>query len=52
MKYFLLILLLTFVAFGDALYRINTSNVGVDMFTGDSWIGAVFYVYRMVLGDI
>jgi hypothetical protein len=26
MKYFLLILLLTFIAFGDALYNISTSN--------------------------
>mmetsp|Transcript_5253 Transcript_5253/g.3978 ORF Transcript_5253/g.3978 Transcript_5253/m.3978 type:complete len:167 (+) Transcript_5253:1350-1850(+) len=51
MKYFLLVLLLTFIAFGDALYSINTSNIADERFIEGSWIQSVFYVYRMVLGD-
>lgn len=49
MRHFLFILLLTFVAFGDAMYNINTSNK--DVFINDGYVGSILYVYRMVLGD-
>jgi hypothetical protein len=52
MRYFLLILLLTFVAFGDAINSINTSNEEIDKFTGDTWIESIFWIYRLALGDI
>jgi hypothetical protein len=52
MRSFLLILSLTFIAFGDAFNSINTSNEESDKFSGGIWIESIFYVYRMVLGDM
>jgi hypothetical protein len=53
MRYFLLILLLTFIAFGDAIHCINSSNaVEEDRFTGEGWLDSIFWIYRMALGDI
>ena len=49
MRHFLFILLLTFIAFGDAIYNINTSN-NVEFVDG-GYIGSIAFVYRMVLGD-
>ena len=45
------VLLLTFIAFGDALYSISTSNIGDSEFISGGFLGAIAYVYRMVLGD-
>lgn len=52
MRYFLLVLGLTFVAFGDAMNAINTSNEDEDKFTGDFWPESILFIYRMGLGDI
>jgi hypothetical protein len=54
MKYFLMILMLTFVAFADSMYQINTSNKEEDYFITEpyGWIGSVLYIYRMSLGDM
>ena len=41
---------LTFIAFGDAFNSINTSNEV--RFISGSYFMSIFYVYRMVLGDI
>ena len=49
MRHFLFILLLTFVAFGDAMYNINTSNQSE--FIEGGYLGSIAFVYRMVLGD-
>lgn len=49
MRHFLLILLLTTVAFGDAVFYINDANE-TPFYDGHFW-GGVAYVYRMVLGD-
>jgi hypothetical protein len=52
MRHFLLVLLLTFVAFGDAVYNIQLGNTAEDpIYEGENFIGGVAYVYRMVLGD-
>lgn len=51
MRHFLFILLLTFVAFGDAMYNINTSNSADNLFIEGGYTGSIAYVYRMVLGD-
>jgi len=49
MRHFLFVLLLAFVAFGDAMYNISTSNtVG---FIPGGYLGSIAFVYRMVLGD-
>jgi len=61
-KYFLLVLLLTIVAFGDAFKTISDANpaltaaqeeAGVESlrFMGEGFFGSFFYVYGMVLGD-
>ena len=50
MRYFLLILLLTFVAFADSIYQINTSNAVP--FIDGGWLYGVLWVYRMGLGDM
>ena len=49
MRHFLFILLLTFIAFGDAIYNINTSNDSP--FISGGYIGSIVYIYRMSLGD-
>ena len=49
MRHFLFILLLAFVAFGDAIYNINSANT--TPFYEGGFFGGVAYVYRMVLGD-
>lgn len=59
MRHFLLILLLTFISFGDALRSISLSNNDVKdedgnskyQFIGSSYLDAIIYVYRMSLGD-
>ena len=50
MRYFLLILLLTIVAFGDSFRAMSTSNLPQNMFI-ESWWESFTYVYRMILGD-
>jgi len=50
MRHFLLILLLTIVAFGDAMRSISTSELEEDQFIPNSF-HAFTYVYRMILGD-
>lgn len=47
MRHFLLLLLLTFIAFGEAIQSI--SDTTDEKFTG--YLGGIGYVYRMVLGD-
>jgi hypothetical protein len=47
-RHFLLVLLLTFVAFGDAFYAINTSNE-TEFIDGGYFFG-IIYVYTMSLG--
>jgi len=55
MRHFLLILLLSFVAFGDAMRSISTSNALTNNADGNpnqfvgTYIDAVIFVYRMVL---
>eukprot|EP00347_Sterkiella_histriomuscorum_P017370 403349643 len=57
MRHFLLILVLTFVAFGDAMRSISTSNEDVPDESGNtsqfvgSYVESVTFTYRMVLGD-
>ena len=51
MKYFLALLLLTFIAFGDSLRQISSSNPAGEDFIGGTIFTAIAYVYRMVLGD-
>lgn len=51
MRYFLLMLLLTLVAFGDSLRQISTSNTEDQDFIGGTFLTAIAYVYRMNLGD-
>ena len=50
MRDFLLILLLTIMAFGDSMRAISTSNLPHHMFIG-SWLESFTYVYRMILGN-
>ena len=50
MRHFLFVLLLTFVAFGDAFYNISNANAE-PLYEGGTFIGGVTYVYRLVLGD-
>jgi hypothetical protein len=50
MRYFLLILLLTIIAFGDSFRAISTSNLPQNQFI-ESWWESFTYVYRMILGD-
>lgn len=50
MRHFLLILLLTIMAFGDSMRAISTSNLPQHMFIG-SWLESFTYVYRMILGN-
>lgn len=50
MRYFLFILFLTIMAFGDSLRAISTSNLPQNQFIV-SWWQSFAYVYRMILGD-
>lgn len=61
-KYFLLVLLLTIVAFGDAFKTISQGNPALTQaqidagepelrFVADGFFGSFFYVYNMCLGD-
>jgi hypothetical protein len=51
MKYFLLILLLTITAFGDAMYQVSSSNKpGSNFIEGGLWSG-VIYEYLTALGN-
>lgn len=49
-RHFLLLLLLTIVAFGDSMRSISTSNPAEEQFIV-SIVGVFTYVYRMILGD-
>jgi hypothetical protein len=49
MRFFLALLLLTFVAFGNAIYDISKGNE--EPFVKGGLFGGVAFVYRMVLGD-
>ena len=49
-RHFLLVLLLTFIAFGDAFYAINTSNKEGEGFIEGGYIFGIIYVYTMSLG--
>jgi len=51
MQYFLYLLMLTFIAFGDSFRQISSSNSGDGDFIGGTILTAIAYVYRMVLGD-
>ena len=51
MKYFLSLLLLTFIAFGDSFRQISSSNADGEDFIGGTILTAIAYIYRMVLGD-
>lgn len=50
MRFFLLILLLTIVAFGDPLQGISSSNRDENQFISGGFFGGVEYVYEMCLG--
>ena len=49
-KYFLLILCLTILAFGDSMRLISKSNIVDDRFIEEEY-ESFTYVYRMILGD-
>lgn len=51
MKYFLAMLLLTFVAFGDSMRQISTSNTPDKDFINGTFLTSIAFIYRMVLGD-
>ncbi len=51
MRYFLLMLMLTFIAFGDSMRQISTSNTEDKDFIGGTFFTGIAYIYRMVLGD-
>jgi hypothetical protein len=51
MKYFLLMLLLTFIAFGDSMRQISSSNTEKEDFINGTFFTSIAYIYRMVLGD-
>ena len=48
MRHFLFLLLLSFIAFGEAIQSISDS-LGEEGYVG--YLGGIGYVYRMVLGD-
>ena len=51
MRIFLLILFITIVAFGDSLLKLASANdPGEDRFV-DSFPGAIFFTYNLILGD-
>lgn len=49
MRFFLLVLLITIIAFGDSLLNIALANEDNQM--ADNLLGSILYIYRMVLGD-
>lgn len=51
MKYFLFVLLLTFIAFGDAVYYINHANAEPFIGGNGGYVYGILFIYRMVLGD-
>ena len=51
MRFFLMILLLTFIAFGDSMYQISSKNELDNMFISGGTLGAVDYIYEIVLGN-
>lgn len=51
MRYFLMMLLLTFIAFGDSLSQISSSNPEGKDFINGSFFTGIAFTYRMVLGD-
>lgn len=50
MRHFLLIMLLTIIAFGDAMRSISTSEEEANQFI-PNYFHAFTYTYRMILGD-
>jgi hypothetical protein len=50
MRYFLFILFLTMMAFGDSFRAISSSNLPQHVFI-ESWWESFTYIYRMILGD-
>jgi hypothetical protein len=51
MRYFLMMLLLCFIAFGDSLSQISSSNPEGKDFINGSFLTGIAFTYRMVLGD-
>lgn len=51
MKFFLLILLVALLAFGDSFKVMSLANSGDDQFISGGVAGAFFYSYRVALGD-
>lgn len=51
MKYFLALLLLTIIAFGDSMRQISTSNPEGKDFINGTFLTSIAFIYRMVLGD-
>ncbi|CDW88905.1 wd-40 repeat protein [Stylonychia lemnae] len=54
MRYFLLVLLMTIIGFGNAFYVISNGNVEdplVDNFFITSYLDSIVFSYRMILGD-
>ena len=51
MRFFLMMLLLTFIAFGDSMRQIASSNSGDKDFINGTFFTGIAYIYRMVLGD-
>ncbi len=49
---FLMVLFITFIAFGDALLQISRGNKkGEGFIDNNSYVMSLLFVYRMVLGD-
>jgi len=48
-RHFLMVLLLTIIAFGDSFKTLSNGNP--TMYVDDGFFGSFFYVYRMCLGD-
>jgi hypothetical protein len=56
MRVFLLLLLITILAFGDSFLRLSLGNPPAEddsdpYFSGTNFIGSVLFAYRMILGD-
>ena len=51
MKYFLGMLFLTFIAFGDSMRQISTSNTPDKDFINGTFLTSIAFIYRMCLGD-
>jgi hypothetical protein len=50
MRFFLFILLLTLIAFGDSMSQISSSNYEDKMFIHGGFLGSIEYIYEMALG--